>query len=690
MPVTFSSFLGKGQVFPTVPGAFFLDSDSPAHLVYSDDLKVYEEDLVRLMGPDGPFAKVVDGYNGRPMQLEMAQAIAKAIVRCETFVAEAGTGTGKTFAYLVPALMWGGKVIISTGTRNLQDQLFLRDIPTVRKALVSPVTVALLKGRSNYVCHLHLARTAEYGRMATKMDTVYLRDIVRFAQMTDTGDKSDLASVPETASIWGLVTSTKENCPGAECPHYQDCFVMKARKAAQQADVVVVNHHLFFADLVLKDTGVAELLPMANTVVFDEAHQLPDTATTFFGEFFSTSQIHELCRDTQVEGLSQARDGADWVDLVGKLDKASKDLRLTLPEGMTRQAVHQIAKQDRFIAAVETLETALRELNEPLKAQAQRSELLETCRMRSAEMGAFIRKWLALAKGEEKTDDVLWVETFGLSLQLHLTPLSIAEVFSKQREGTPRAWIFTSATLAIKQDFTYFSSRMGLSEAESKTWPSPFNYGEHALLYVPKTMPLPQSPDYTDAVIEAAMPLIEAAGGGAFILCTTLRAVNRIAERLREIFRDRGLAFPLFVQGESGKTDLLERFRRSGNGVLVGSQSFWEGVDVRGDALSVVVVDKLPFAPPDDPVLSARIKALEKDGGNGFMDFQLPEAIMSLKQGAGRLIRDERDKGVLMICDPRLISKSYGRRIWQSLPPFSRTRDEKEACDFLKGPADGQ
>lgn len=667
-----------------------MDSDSPAHLVYSDDLKVYEEDLVRLMGSDGPFAKVVDGYNGRPMQLEMAQAIAKAIVRCETFVAEAGTGTGKTFAYLVPALMWGGKVIISTGTRNLQDQLFLRDIPTVRKALVSPVTVALLKGRSNYVCHLHLARTAEYGRMATKMDTVYLRDIVKFAQMTDTGDKSDLASVPETASIWGLVTSTKENCPGAECPHYQDCFVMKARKAAQQADVVVVNHHLFFADLVLKDTGVAELLPMANTVVFDEAHQLPDTATTFFGEFFSTSQIHELCRDTQVEGLSQARDGADWVDLVGKLDKASKELRLTLPEGMTRQAVHQIAKQDRFIAAVETLETALRELNEPLKAQAQRSELLETCRMRSAEMGAFIRKWLALAKGEEKTDDVLWVETFGLSLQLHLTPLSIAEVFNKQREGTPRAWIFTSATLAIKQDFTYFSSRMGLSEAESKTWPSPFNYGEHALLYVPKTMPLPQSPDYSDAVIEAAMPLIEAAGGGAFILCTTLRAVNRIAERLREIFKDKGLAFPLFVQGESGKTDLLERFRRSGNGVLVGSQSFWEGVDVRGDALSVVVVDKLPFAPPDDPVLSARIKALEKDGGNGFMDFQLPEAIMSLKQGAGRLIRDERDKGVLMICDPRLISKSYGRRIWQSLPPFSRTREEKEACDFLKGPADGQ
>ena len=667
-----------------------MDSDSPAHLVYSDDLKVYEEDLVRLMGSDGPFAKVVDGYNGRPMQLEMAQAIAKAIVRCETFVAEAGTGTGKTFAYLVPALMWGGKVIISTGTRNLQDQLFLRDIPTVRKALVSPVTVALLKGRSNYVCHLHLARTAEYGRMATKMDTVYLRDIVKFAQMTDTGDKSDLASVPETASIWGLVTSTKENCPGAECPHYQDCFVMKARKAAQQADVVVVNHHLFFADLVLKDTGVAELLPMANTVVFDEAHQLPDTATTFFGEFFSTSQIHELCRDTQVEGLSQARDGADWVDLVGKLDKASKELRLTLPEGMTRQAVHQIAKQDRFIAAVETLETALRELNEPLKAQAQRSELLETCRMRSAEMGAFIRKWLALAKGEEKTDDVLWVETFGLSLQLHLTPLSIAEVFNKQREGTPRAWIFTSATLAIKQDFTYFSSRMGLSEAESKTWPSPFNYGEHALLYVPKTMPLPQSPDYSDAVIEAAMPLIEAAGGGAFILCTTLRAVNRIAERLREIFKDKGLAFPLFVQGESGKTDLLERFRRSGNGVLVGSQSFWEGGDVRGDALSVVVVDKLPFAPPDDPVLSARIKALEKDGGNGFMDFQLPEAIMSLKQGAGRLIRDERDKGVLMICDPRLISKSYGRRIWQSLPPFSRTREEKEACDFLKGPADGQ
>lgn len=662
----------------------FLDSESSSQLVYSDDLKAYEEDLARLMGPDGPFSEVVEGYNGRPMQLEMAQAIARTIVKCETFVAEAGTGTGKTFAYLVPALMWGGKVIISTGTRNLQDQLFFRDIPTVRKALASPVTVALLKGRANYVCPLHLARTAEYGRMETKADTYYLREIVKFAKRTDTGDKSDLPTVPETASIWNQVTSTKENCPGTECPHYQDCFVMKARKAAQQADVVVVNHHLFFADVVLKDTGVAELLPTANTVIFDEAHQLPDTATMFFGQFVATGQMHELCRDVQVEGLAQARDGADWVELVGRLDKATKDLRLTLPEGMSRMAVHQIAKHDAFMVALETFVAALGGLGEALAAQAERSELLEVCRARAAEAGAFVRRWLALAKGEEKTEDVLWVETFGLSLQLHLTPLSIADVFNKQREGTPRAWVFTSATLAIKQDFHYFASRMGLLEAESKTWPSPFNYGENAMLYVPDKMPMPQSPSYSEAVVEAALPLIEAAGGGAFILCTTLRAVGQISARLREIFKEKEWPFPLFVQGESGKTDLLERFRKSGNGVLVGSQSFWEGVDVRGKALSLVIVDKLPFAPPDDPVLAARIRALEKDGGNGFMDFQLPEAIMSLKQGAGRLIRDERDRGVLMICDTRLISKAYGRRIWQSLPPFSRTRDEAVACAFLR------
>lgn len=662
----------------------FLDSESGSQLVWSENLKAYEEDLARLMDAGGPFSEVVEGYSDRPMQLEMAQAIARAIVRCETFVAEAGTGTGKTFAYLVPALMWGGKVIISTGTRNLQDQLFFRDIPTVRKALASPVTVALLKGRSNYVCRLHLARAAEYGRLETKADTRYLREIVRFADMTDTGDKSDLPTVPETASVWNLVTSTKENCPGMECPHYQDCFVMKARRSAQQADVVVVNHHLFFADVVLKDTGVAELLPTANTVIFDEAHQLPDTATTFFGQFVSTGQIHELCRDTQVEGLSQARDGADWVALVGRLDKATKDLRLTLPEGMNRMAVHQIAKREAFMAALEAFREALEELNGALTEQAQRSELLEVCRARSEQTGVFVRKWLALAKGEEKTEDVLWVETFGLSLQLHLTPLSIADVFNKQREGTPRAWIFTSATLAIKQDFSYFSSRMGLMEAESKTWPSPFDYGENAMLYVPQNMPQPMSPQYSDAVVEAALPLIEASGGGAFILCTTLRAVDRISTRLREIFREREWPFPLFVQGESGKTDLLERFRKSGNGVLVGSQSFWEGVDVRGKALSLVIVDKLPFAPPDDPVLAARIRALEKEGGNGFMDFQLPEAIMSLKQGAGRLIRDERDRGVLMICDTRLVSKPYGRRIWQSLPPFARTRDEAVACGFFR------
>lgn len=662
----------------------FLDSESGSQLVWSENLKAYEEDLARLMDAGGPFSAVVEGYSDRPMQLEMAQAIARAIIRCETFVAEAGTGTGKTFAYLAPALMWGGKVIISTGTRNLQDQLFFRDIPTVRKALASPVTVALLKGRSNYVCRLHLARAAEYGRLETKADTRYLREIVRFADMTDTGDKSDLPTVPETASVWNLVTSTKENCPGTECPHYQDCFVMKARRSAQQADVVVVNHHLFFADVVLKDTGVAELLPTANTVIFDEAHQLPDTATTFFGQFVSTGQIHELCRDTQVEGLSQARDGADWVALVGRLDKATKDLRLTLPEGMNRMAIHQIAKREAFMAALETFREALEELNGALTEQAQRSELLEVCRARSEQTGVFVRKWLALAKGEEKTEDVLWVETFGLSLQLHLTPLSIADVFNKQREGTPRAWIFTSATLAIKQDFSYFSSRMGLMEAESKTWPSPFDYGENAMLYVPQNMPQPMSPQYSDAVVEAALPLIEASGGGAFILCTTLRAVDRISTRLREIFREREWPFPLFVQGESGKTDLLERFRKSGNGVLVGSQSFWEGVDVRGKALSLVIVDKLPFAPPDDPVLAARIRALEKEGGNGFMDFQLPEAIMSLKQGAGRLIRDERDRGVLMICDTRLVSKPYGRRIWQSLPPFARTRDEAVACGFFR------
>ena len=651
----------------------------------------HDADIERLFGAGGPLGPAVGSYKPRRSQTEMAKAIAHAIDSQTTLIAEAGTGTGKTFAYLVPALMWGGKTIVSTGTKNLQDQLFLRDIPTVRAALQAPVSVALLKGRSNYVCHYHLERTLQNGRMTSRDDVGHLREISRFIKMTSSGDKAELAKVPENAMIWNLVTSTRDTCMGAECQYYQDCFVMKARKEAQQADVVVVNHHLFFADVALKDTGVAELLPSANTIIFDEAHQLPDTATLFFGNTVSTSQILELCRDVLAEGLAHAR-GIDWAKTVTVVEKAARDLRLTFPQDIVRLSLPQIAPSSDFFPALDTLKDELDGMVAVLETQAERAETLEQCRVRGVELAQQLSGWkfdpkAKVAAGEEA---VFWVEAFSSSLQLHKTPLSIAPIFNNQREGTPRSWIFTSATLAVKNDFKHFSEQMGLTGEPSHTWPSPFDYGQQGLLFVPQNLPQPNSLGYTDAVIDCALPIIEAAGGRTFFLCTTLRAVKRAAERLADEFKQRGLNFPLFVQGDKGRTELLDQFRAAGNGVLIGSQSFWEGVDVRGDALSLVIIDKLPFAPPDDPVLAARIEVMEKQGKNGFMHHSLPEAIINLKQGAGRLIRDEGDRGVLMICDPRLISKPYGKRIWQSLPPFKRTRDSNEVVEFFRNlPARG-
>ncbi|WP_422960059.1 ATP-dependent DNA helicase [Undibacterium sp. Xuan67W] len=649
----------------------------------------HDDEVDHIFGLTGALSASINGYRPRQAQTEMAKAIADAISGQKTLLAEAGTGTGKTYAYLTPALLWGGKVIISTGTKNLQDQLFLRDIPTIKKVLKAPVSVALLKGRANYLCHFHLERTLQNGRLTSREDVGYLRDISRFMKTTSSGDKAELARVPETASVWNLVTSTKDTCMGSECQYYQDCFVMKARKEAQQADVVVVNHHLFFADVALKDTGIAELLPSANTVIFDEAHQLPDTATLFFGETISTSQILELCRDVLAEGLSHARDGAEWAKLVAPVERAARDLRLAFPQDVVRLSLSQIAPSSEFFPSLDKLKDTMDDLIAVLEKQAERAETIEQCRVRAIDLQTKIDDWKEpeanpKAVAVPKADYVLWVEAFSTSLQLHRTPLSIAPIFNKQREGVPRTWIFTSATMAVKNDFAHFVSQMGLWNEPARTWPSPFNYAEQGILYVPEGMPQPNSREYTDAVVDAALPVIEAAGGRTFMLCTTIKAVKHCAERLRDEFEKRHLDFPLFVQGDAGRTELLDRFRAAGNGVLIGSQSFWEGVDVRGDALSLVVIDKLPFSPPDDPVLAARIEAMEKKGLNGFVHHQLPEAIINLKQGAGRLIRDELDKGVLMLCDPRLISKPYGKRIWQSLPAFTRTRELTVVQDFFK------
>ena len=628
----------------------------------------------------GPLAKAVRDFRMRRGQLGMAQAVSEAIEDNSVLIAEAGTGTGKTFAYLVPTLLSGGKVIISTGTKTLQDQLFNRDIPSVRAALKAPVTIALLKGRANYICHYRLNQALTEGRFGSREDASYLPLIAQCARTSSSGDKSGLSDVPENAGVWPHVTSTRENCLGQECPNFQECFVMKARKEAQQADVVVVNHHLFFADVMLRDEGVTELLPACNTVIFDEAHQLPETASLFFGESINTAQILELARDTRTEGIANARDFTVLPEAAAALDKAARDLRLTVNEDNARLSQQSLQDISGFKAALDGLCEKLDALTGLLESQAERGEGLRHCWQRGLELAAKIARW----RDAEDTTQVRWAEVFAHSMQLNNTPLSIAEIFRKQIEGNARALVFTSATLSVNRDFNHYQQEMGLQDAATASWDSPFDFASQALLYVPEDLPDPNSSAYTQAVVKAALLLVQASRGRAFMLFTSLRAMQEAHELLKEHFREVKLDYPLLVQGEGSRSELLERFRRLGNAVLVGSQSFWEGVDVRGPALSLVVIDKLPFAPPDDPVLAARIEQINRQGRNAFMEYQLPQAVITLKQGAGRLIRDETDRGVLMICDPRLLSKSYGRRIWRSLPPMRRTREETEAVDFLE------
>ena len=611
----------------------------------------------------------------------MARAVAQAIESNSVLVAEAGTGTGKTFAYLVPALVSGGKVVISTGTKTLQDQLYDRDIPTLRAALKVPVSIALLKGRANYVCHHHLERVLADGRLPAREDARHLAVIERFARTSQNGDRADCATVPEGAAVWSYVTSTRENCLGSECRHYDHCFVMRARAQALEADVVVVNHHLFFADLVLRDEGVGELLPACNTVIFDEAHQLPETASLFFGDSVSTTQLIELARDIRLEAAVAAKDYAPLPAAAQALDKAARDLRLALSEESGRLPLRVLERNSAFSAALGTALARLDDLGAELQEQGKRSEELERCRQRALTLAECTERWRSGADGSR----VRWVELFGHALHLNSTPLSIAGTFRAQIEEHARAWIFTSATLSVGGDFGHYCGELGLQDAHSVSWDSPFDYEHQALLYVPETLPDPNTPEHTPAVIEAALPLIEASGGRTFVLFTSLRAMREGHALLEAAFARRRWDFPLLAQGMGSRSELLERFRRLGNAVLAGSHSFWEGVDVRGEALSVVVIDKLPFAAPDDPVLAARIDKMNQEGRNAFLEYQLPEAVITLKQGAGRLIRDENDRGVLMICDPRLITRSYGKRILGSLPPMRRTRNAAEVVRFLAG-----
>jgi ATP-dependent DNA helicase DinG len=639
-------------------------------------------ELTTVFSDHGALAQVVPEFRARPGQSAMAEEIEKVIRNQKVMVAEAGTGTGKTFAYLVPALLSGGKVIISTGTKTLQDQLFRRDLPTVRQALRVPVTVALLKGRANYVCHHHLELTQADGRLPTREDVTHLTRIARFARTSTSGDRAELAEVPEQASVWPYVTSTRDNCLGANCEYIDQCFVMKARKQALDADVVVVNHHLFFADVMLRDEGVAELLPACNTVIFDEAHQLPETASLFFGQSVSTAQLLDLARDVRLEAAVSANDFAALPAAASAVEKAARDVRLAFTDPGARLPAVALRGRSQVVETMTIAATELQQLTAALDSQAARSEGLTHCAERAKTLTA---QWLSW-RADSDAAWVHWAEVFNQSVQFNATPLSIAEIFRRHIDAQARAWIFTSATLSVNGDFKHYLGELGIPDAQTASWPSPFDFERQGLLYVPQDLPDPNTPDYTRAVVAAALPVLEASAGRAFLLFTSLRAMREAHGLLADAFRQRGWSYPLLVQGEGSRSELLQRFRDLGNAVLVASQSFWEGVDVRGDALSLVLIDRLPFSPPDDPVLAARLDKINAEGRNAFMDYQLPRAVIALKQGAGRLIRDESDRGVLMLCDPRLISKAYGKRIWRSLPPMARSRLLADALQFFNKP----
>jgi ATP-dependent DNA helicase DinG len=653
---------------------------------------MFSDDLNEVFGPEGSLARQISGYVPRAAQQALAQAILETFEASGVLIAEAGTGTGKTWAYLVPAFLSGDKTLISTGTRTLQDQLFRRDIPRLREALALPVHVALLKGRGNYVCHYHLDRLEQDERgLWSREEIPQLREIRRFVRESATGDRADLPSVPETAEIWNRVTSTRENCLGQECPFVRDCFLLKARRVAQEADVVVVNHALFMADLALREEGITDLLPETRLVVFDEAHQLPETATRFLGQSLSLHQVLDCARLAEAAGLAHAREAMRWSDLCQTLDAAARDLRLVsapvgrLPGG--RCTFAQIPEAPAFDQALGHLSQALDALAESLGTQEERHPDLATAARTARTLRARLLQWAQPPRGEAEPEDqaaVRWIEHSPHSVRLLRAPLSVARIFSGFRRPD-QAWVLTSATLSVRGDFGHFQRLLGLSEARTDRWASPFDYPAQGLLYVPRSLPWPNHPGFTEAFAQALLPLVEGCAGGVLVLCTTLRAVDRVADCLLRGLPDTDR--PVMRQGEATRGVLLDRFRAAGNAVLVGSTSFWEGIDVPGDALSLVAIDKLPFAPPDDPVLEARLNACRAEGGNPFMEFQLPQAALLLKQGAGRLIRSERDRGVLMVGDGRLVDKPYGRLLWQGLPPFARTREAAVALEFLAGPA---
>lgn len=630
-------------------------------------------DYAQFFGENSPLAEVVSGFAPRPQQQEMAEAVGEALDRSQMLVVEAGTGIGKTFAYLVPALLSGKRVIISTGTRNLQDQLFKRDLPTITQAIGRPLRVALLKGRSNYLCLHRLALATEQGR-----DSKWLHAIRHWSSYTSAGDKAELREVPEDAPVWPAVTSTVDNCLGSECPQYDACHVVQARRGAQDADIVIVNHHLLLADFALKEDGFGELLPGADACIIDEAHQIPEVAANFFGVTVSGRQINNLVRDTVAELVNAGEGDADWRRPGDELDRSVSDLSLCVGSRSGRQKWAEAGSKAQD--ALDTVRTKLGAFDEALGPLSGHSSGLDNCRERAAELGARLDQFCDQA--DEVVDGLRWIDVHRRGISLHLTPFDVSERLGDLIGRHAGSWIFTSATLAVGDDFSHFLNRTGIIEAETLRLDSPFDFKRNTMLFLPNKLPLPNAPEYTRAICETVTPLIEAAGGGVFLLFTSYRALHEAAD----LYGEKGplaLPHPLFVQGDAPREALLDQFRDHGHGVLLGTSSFWEGVDVRGEALRLVVIDKLPFASPGDPVMQARLEAIKRAGGNPFNEYQLPQAVLSLKQGVGRLIRDHDDFGVAVLCDPRIRTRNYGRVFLRSLPPMPVTDSIDEACEFF-------
>lgn len=624
------------------------------------------KEIAEIFAPEGWLASRIEGFSYRPQQQEMAQQVAEIMQQGGVLICEAGTGTGKTFAYLVPALMSGRKVIISTGTKNLQDQLYHRDLPKVRQSLSSPVSTALLKGRSNYLCIHRLENTLVEEIRLTKQQLGQLQEIREWSTTTKSGDIGDMSEIPEDASIWPVVTSTTDNCLGQECSAYSKCYLVEARKRAQEADLVVINHHLLCADMALKEEGFGELLPSADCFILDEAHQLPEVAGNFFGITLSGRQLNELAKDCITEYHKEAKDTPQLMDRAEALKRASQDLRLAFGLEVRRGAWSELSDNPSVNVQLENLQQALDDLLEALTAVEGRGKGLDSIKERCEVQ---IQRLQGLMD-DQAEESIRWYETQRQSFRLNRTPLDIANIFRGVMQAHHAAWIFTSATLAVGDSFDHFANQLGLQEATTHCWGSPFDYPRQAVWYVPQGLPEPSDRNFNRTVSDLSLPILKASNGRAFLLYTSHRALQEAAEYLQD-----KLDYPMLVQGTAPRTELVEQFRELGNAVLLGTSSFWEGIDVRGEALSCVIIDKLPFASPGDPVLQARIDALRQKGGNPFMTFQLPQAAIALKQGAGRLIRDESDRGVLVICDPRLLNKPYGKVFIRSLPPMTKTRD---------------